>query len=44
MFNLGPLGLLFSLGLLWHACINDNVSLAFFAIILMLIAAAIADA
>jgi hypothetical protein len=44
MFNIGPLGLIFSLGLLWYACMNDSISLAFFAIILMIIAAAIADA
>ena len=44
MFNIGPLGMLFSLGLLWYACLHDGLLLAFFAIILLLIAAAIADA
>lgn len=44
MFNLGPLMLLFSLGLLAYGLSLDSEQIAFLAVILMIIAAAIADA
>ena len=44
MFNLGPLMLLFSLGLLAYGLSLNSELIAFLAVILMIIAAAIADA